>query len=53
MRKEEEFCQRCEQQKDSEKYLIEKCFSVERTRVENDITDMCMPLLDQGQGRKN
>ena len=34
---EDEVCQRCEQQKDSEKHLIEECLSVERRKDENDI----------------
>ena len=34
---EDEICQRCEQQKDSEKHLIEECLSVERRKNENDI----------------
>ena len=34
---EDEICQRCEQQKDSEKHLIKECLSVERRKDENDI----------------
>ena len=32
---EDEICQRCKQQKDSEEHLIEECLCVERTNDEN------------------